>query len=155
MTSSARRPRSSRGTTVYRRYFAVLAIMLTVGLHTLTACGNDSTTTDTRGSAPGPGVGVLNPYTVDDLIALLGRAGLPVPNPRQVTERDCPRIGCTDAVETDTVAVMKFPTSGQAQVYAGSVHDRIQMLDVVMTFDPAVPPQQRQRYEAALKNAIK
>src|ERR1700757_2734658 len=69
----------------------------------LTACG--ANTTATRASHDGQqetAINILDPNTVDDLLSSIAHVGLPVPNPRHVTERDCPDIGCTDKVDTDT-----------------------------------------------------
>jgi hypothetical protein len=114
------------------------------------SCGSN-----TRGnSSQTPVIQNINPLTADDLVAGIAKAGLAVPNPRNVTQRDCPQIGCAQKVETDTVSVMKFPTPGKAELYAGTIHDRLLVEDVVMTFAPSVPASQRQAYEAVVKRAI-
>lgn len=103
----------------------------------------------------GPGGAVVfNNLSVDDLIASIGQAKLPVPNPRNVTAQDCPTIGCIEKVDTDTVAIMKFPTTGKAELYAGSTPQSFQVTDVVMTFAPAVPANERQRYEQVVTRDI-
>jgi hypothetical protein len=84
----------------------------------------------------------------------MSNAGLAAPNPRDVTQRDCPAMGCTNKVETDTVSVIKFPSSGKAQLYAGSAHQVFQIADIVLTFAPSVPTTQWIAYEIAVKRAI-
>ena len=96
----------------------------------------------------------LNPFTAEDLVALIGNAGLAAPNPRDVTQRDCPATGCAEKVETDTVSIIKFRTVGQAQLYAGSMHSVFQITDVVMTFSPSLPTSQRRAYEDVVTHAI-
>jgi hypothetical protein len=96
----------------------------------------------------------LNQFSADDLVAVMARAGLAVPNPRDVTQRDCPQIGCASKVDTDTVSIMKFLTPGRAELYAGSIHDRFLIEDVVVSFSPAVPAGARTAYESAVKRAI-
>ena len=62
--------------------------------------------------------------------------------------------GCTIKVETDTVSIMKFPTPGSAELYAGSIQHRFQIADVVMSFSPAVSAGERPAYDDAVKRAI-
>jgi hypothetical protein len=117
------------------------------------ACGGHTTTTDGRHSDTAIS-GSLNPLTAHDILASIGKAGLAVPNPRDVTQSDCPEIGCTDKVETDTLSIIKFPTPGRAQLYAGSTHHVFQIEDVVITFSSLVPTSQQLAYEEAVKRAI-
>jgi hypothetical protein len=76
-----------------------------------------------------------------------------MPNPRDVTQR-CPEIGCANKVETDTVGIIKFPTPGNAQLYAGSIQHAFQIEDVVMTFTSLVPTNGQLADEEAVKRAI-
>ena len=87
-------------------------------------------------------------------MAAIAKAGLAVPNPRDVTQRDCPAIGCAKKVDTDTVSIMQFPTPGRAELYAANIHDRLLVEDVVMMFSPSVPAGARPAYENAVKGAI-
>ena len=126
---------------------AIAAPLCAVGLM---SCGSN-----TRGNpSQTPVIQNINPLTADDLVAAIAKAGLPVPNRRDVTQRDCPQIGCVQKVDTDTVSILKFPTPGRAQLYAGSIHDRLLIEDVVMTFGPAVAAGDRPAYEGAVKRAI-
>ncbi|HUO39747.1 MAG TPA: hypothetical protein VMU34_18750 [Mycobacterium sp.] len=111
-----------------------------------------------HGSGPGVtsqgGVAIFNNLSVEDLIASIAQAKLPVPNPRNVTAQECPTIGCIEKVDTDTVAVMKFPTTGKAELYAGATPQSFQVTDVVMTFDPGMPANERQHYEQVVTRDI-
>jgi hypothetical protein len=141
--------------TPIRRGVVVTVISL-LSLLTPVACHGpqtDSTSSDTPLTG-GLNSGSLNPFTAEDLVALIGKAGLAAPNPRDVTQRDCPAIGCAEKVETDTVSIIKFRNSGQAQLYAGSMHSVFQISDVVMTFSPSLPTSQRRAYEDVLTHAI-
>jgi hypothetical protein len=122
-----------------------------VGQLVLTACGSPTRTASGR-QTQNPFA--LNPLTAGELLASMTNAGLAAPNPRDVTQRDCPALGCANKVETDTVSVIKFPSSGKAQLYAGSVHQVFQIADIVLTFAPSVPVTQRIEYEAAIERAI-
>jgi hypothetical protein len=129
---------------------AIASVLLAVGL---VSCG--SHTRNTQGAqTQTPVIQNINPLTADDLVAAIAKSGLAVPNPHDVTQRDCPQIGCLQKVETDTVSIMKFPTPGRAQLYAGSINDRLLIEDVVMTFAPSLAPGQRPAYVSALKRAI-
>lgn len=119
------------------------------------ACGPSTTTPQQTQDNANPGnAGIFNNRSVDDLVAAIQHSGLPAPNPRNVTARDCPAIGCTEKVDTDTVSVMKFPTSGRAELYAGSTHHCFQIADVVLTFAPTVPPSQQLQYEQVVTRQI-
>jgi hypothetical protein len=86
------------------------------GLFVVAACGGHAATYQTPGRhSDAANNGSLNSLTVHDILASIGKAGLAVPNPRDVTQNDCPEIGCTDMVETDTVSIIKFLTPGRAQ----------------------------------------
>jgi hypothetical protein len=122
-----------------------------VGQLVVTACGS---ATHTAAGHQTQAPFALNPLTAGQLLTSMTNAGLAVPNPRDVTQRDCPAMGCTNKVETDTVSVIKFPSSGKAQLYAGSVHQVFQIADIVLTFAPSVPTTQRIAYENAVKRAI-
>ena len=97
---------------------------------------------------------ILDPTTVGDLLAAITRAGLAAPNPRNVTSRDCPQLGCTDKVDTDTVSVIKFPKSAMAESYASWTQDRFQVEDVVISFPASTPADQRTAYAHAVTRAI-
>ncbi|WP_110317898.1 hypothetical protein [Mycolicibacterium moriokaense] len=124
------------------------------GLFVVAACGGHATTYQTDGRQSNAANSGLNALTVHDILASIGKAGLAVPNPHDVTQSDCPEIGCTNKVETDTVSIIKFPTPGRAQLYAGSTEHAFQIEDVVMTFTSLVPTNEQLAYEETVKRAI-
>lgn len=136
------------------RAVVVVVVVTSCGV-LIAACGRPDTTTSTPGAGtPVPGYPYLNPLGVDDLLAAITHAGLDAPNPRNVTQQECPAIGCTDMVATDTVTIIKFATPGQAELYAGSTRHAFQIEDVVLTFAPSVPSERRRAYDDAVKRAI-
>ncbi len=140
--------------TAIRRGVVVTVVSL-LSLLTPVAChGHGRLATQQTDSSGSLNSGSLDPFTAEDLVALIGNAGLAAPNPRDVTQRDCPAIRCAEKVETDTVSIIKFRTGGQAQLYAGSMHSVFQINDVVMTFSPSLPTSQQRAYEDVLTHAI-
>ena len=131
-----------------RRGRRLAAVVLLVGL--IAACSNRTPASETHG----PGRATLNPTSIDGLLKAITNAGLAAPNPRDVTARDCPHVGCAAKVETDTVSIMQFPTPGRAELYAGAQHDVFLVEDIVMTFSSSVPAGQRSEYERTVKGAI-
>lgn len=131
------------------------AIVISVfGLITAAACAAPTVTDETADRDDTTTSYSLNPLTVDDIVGSIGEAGLAVPNPRNVTQRDCPKIGCTTKVETDTVSILKFPSPGSAQLYAASTPSHFQIADVVMIFSPGVPSSEQLAYAAAVKRTV-
>lgn len=146
---------STSALTTPRRRLIVAAVCAGAALALAGCRGAETTAGQGQQANTSPGeAGIFNNLSVDDLIASIGQANLPVPNPRNVTARDCPAIGCTEKVETDTVAIMKFPTTGKAELYAGTNLQSFQVTDVVMTFAPAVSPDERQQYEQVVTRDI-
>lgn len=134
------------GASVFVSFFGLLAAA---------ACASPTATDETEDGRNDTTTSYsLNPLTVEDIVVSIGDAGLAVPNPRDVTQRDCPVIGCTSKVETDTVSIIKFASPGSAQVYAASTPSHFQIADVVMTFSPVVPTSEQPAYAAAVKRAI-
>jgi hypothetical protein len=80
-------------------------------------------------------------------------AGLPTPNLRDTTAVKCPKLQCIQAIETDTVSILKFPATGPAQLYAGAISNAYQLEDVVLTFAPTVSAEQKQDYERVVARA--
>jgi hypothetical protein len=52
------------------------------------------------------------------------------------------------------VSVMEFPSTGSAELYAGSTGDVFEVVNVVVTFAPMVSPGHHAEYERAVKQAI-
>lgn len=133
----------------------LVAIVISVfGLLAAAACAAPTVTDETAHRADTTTSYSLNPLTVDDIVVSIGEAGLAVPKPRDVTQRDCPEIGCTTKVQTDTVSILKFPSPGSAQLYAASTPSHFQIADVVMIFSPVVPTSEQPAYAAAVKRAV-
>ncbi|WP_026256035.1 hypothetical protein [Mycobacterium sp. 155] len=96
----------------------------------------------------------INPYRAADLVLLIAEAGLSVPDQRDVTAHDCPLIGCVDKIDSDTVSVSTFPTTGAAETYAGSTNHRFLIANVVMEFGPSMDPDTQHAYEAVVTRAV-
>jgi hypothetical protein len=100
------------------------------------------------------GRAILNTTTAADLVAAFTKARLPVPNAHDVAQSRCPQISCTDAIESDTVTVIKFGGTGEAQRFAGTTSDVYQIEDLVLVFTPAVPPDQRAAYQSIARSTV-
>lgn len=57
----------------------------------------------------------INLCRAADLMSLIAKARLPVHDQHDVATYDCPIIGCTDKVDSATVSVSTFPTTGGAE----------------------------------------
>lgn len=147
------RARSSTGSALIGRYCVAVVVALLVVVTTV-ACGGGGRQTPSRTRSAVPGYQYLNPLSVDDLLKAITNAGLDAPNPRDVTGQECPAIGCTNMLQTDTVSIIKFATPGKAELYAGSTHNVFQIEDVVLKFPPSVPKEQQRAYGDAVKRAI-
>lgn len=88
------------------------------------------------------------------LVDSFTKAGLPLPNGRDVAKEKCPSIGCVDAVDSDTVSIIKFAGTGAAQRFAGATPDMYLIEDIVLVFAPAVSPAQRRTYEDIARRAV-
>jgi hypothetical protein len=124
------------------------------GLIALSGCGPAAVNQPGGAGSQPPATEYLNPSTTDDLLKSIAGAGLPAPNPRDVTGRDCPAIGCTSKVDTDTVSIVWFPTTGRAELYAGTTHHVFQIEDVVLVFPPDATSAVQADYERAVERAI-
>ena len=112
--------------------------------------------THTPPHQPGTPTGrpILNTTTVAELVTAFTRAGLPVPNVHDVTQSKCPPIGCIDAVDSDTVSILKFPSTGAAQRFAGATTDMYLIEDVVLVFTQAVSADQRAACQDIARTAV-
>jgi hypothetical protein len=141
---SCKSPQNSLGVVV-----AVLCALVVAG------CGSNQTIPQVaRPTMPPVSADHLDPHTVEDIVALIGRIGLAVPNPRDVSVQQCPKIGCIHKVDTDTISLMKFASPGTAQLYAGVTQHRFQVADVVMTFSPTMTHNEQLKYEVAVKGVV-
>jgi hypothetical protein len=117
------------------------------------ACGGPSYERAQR-PAQQHGGASLNTTTVANVVESFIAAGLPARNVHDVTGEKCPKAGCIDAVDTDTVSVMKFPSTGTAERYAGSVPNMYLVEDLVLVFAAGVAPDTRGDYQRAAKRSI-
>ncbi|MBS4728714.1 hypothetical protein MSM1_10345 [Mycobacterium sp. SM1] len=118
------------------------------------ACGARTSGDEDRTRHPG-GAAILNTTTVAEFVAAFADAGLAVPNAHDVGPQKCPRIGCIDAVDTDTVSIVKFPSTGKAELYAASVAHMFQVEDVVLVFSSVLSPEARRPYEQVAERTIR
>ena len=95
----------------------------------------------------------LNGLTAARVIEDFTRAGLPTANTRDVTSTECPKVNCVQAIETDTVTVLKFPATGLAQRYIESERNDYQIEDIVLAFAPSVSDDLKRRYEQVVERA--
>jgi hypothetical protein len=115
------------------------------------ACGSRTPTTQSTG---GSAQVILNTASAPGLVAAFTKAGLQVPNPHDVTQAKCPPIGCVEAIDSDTVSIIKFPGTGKAERFAGATPDIYLIEDIVLVFTPAVPASQRVTYEQIARRAV-
>jgi hypothetical protein len=129
----------------------LFAIALVITVSVAAACGNN---TDTgQSGAPGH-LAILNTTTAAELVAAFTKARLPVPNSHDVAQSRCPQIGCTDAIDSDTVTIIKFSSTGAAERFASTTPDMYQIEDVVLVFTQAVPADKRAAYENIARSAV-
>jgi len=107
--------------------------------------GGDSS----AGSAAGP-----DGASAWTLVNILTAAGLSVPNPRDATSQRCPEVHCAGAVATDTLSILIFGRSRDAQLYEASLSNGYQIGDVVLEFAPAIGAAQRTAYERIVARAV-
>lgn len=77
-----------------------------------------------------------------------------MPNAHDVTQAKCPDISCIDAVESDTVSVIKFTGTGAAQRFASTTPDMYQIEDIVLMFTPALPADRKVAYEQIARSSV-
>lgn len=83
------------------------------------------------------------------VVTALGRLGAAPPRPVDTTAQECPSAGCTQAVVTDWFRIKSFATDAAAQEYATSPQ-QMQAANIVVTFSPRLPTEERQRYWSAI-----
>jgi len=113
-----------------------------------------------RPPAPGPQAGalsgapILNTVTAAEVVKDMGAAGLAVPNPRDVAKQKCPDIKCVEAVETDTVTVLVFSTTGAAASYSAATPSTFEAMNIVVQFGPSVTATDKSAYERVVNQAL-
>jgi hypothetical protein len=143
---------SRRARAEVRTASRLLATVVSVAGLVVAACSAQTSGSDHQTRHPSGAI--LNTTTVGELVAAFTDAGLAVPNAHDVGPQKCPQIGCIDAVDTDTVSIMKFPSTGKAELYAASIPRMFLVEDVVVVFSSAVSPEARRAYEQVAKHAI-
>ncbi|WP_135427052.1 hypothetical protein [Mycolicibacterium sp. CH28] len=125
-----------------------------VGLATVLAgCGGQDSNAP-RASGPVAGPVILNDISVAAVVDAINKAKLPAVNPRDATASTCPAAGCVQATDTDTVSILKFPSTGRAEVYAASMPDMLQVEDIVVIFTPTMTSEQKAAYGRVIKSAV-
>lgn len=119
----------------------------------LVGCGNrDAGTKAPSGAAYGPAL--LNDVSTADLLEAITKAKLPAVNAHDSTDTMCPDAGCVEARATDTVSILKFPSTGRAELYASAIPAMIQVEDIVLVFGKTVNEAQKAAYGQVVKNAL-
>ncbi|MDA3643205.1 hypothetical protein LZ318_20640 [Saccharopolyspora indica] len=80
------------------------------------------------------------------------RDGLPVPNPRDNTEKSCPQLGCEQLITTDVVSVLSFVDESAATRFAGRFGpDAFSRGVIVLQYAAARTPEElRVQFESSL-----
>lgn len=117
----------------------------------LAACSHYEPATPNTAAPAGPPQ--LNGVSATQLMDAIVKAGLPALNRRDVTSVKCPKLQCLQAIDTDTVSVLKFPGTGKAELYAAAIANVYQVEDVVLTFAPTVTGGLKQQYESVVNRA--
>ena len=117
------------------RTLAVLAVAIAC----VAACGH--------AAAPTSGPEQLNGISASQAVDAITKAGLQAPNRRDVTAQKCQELNCVQAVDTDTVSVIKFPTTGIAQKYEASARNVYVVEDLVLSFPEGLPLDRQRQYE--------
>jgi hypothetical protein len=128
----------------------VVAVLLAAALQGCGARESGAPAASTRGGAV-----MLNGVSVAAVLDAMTKAKLPVLNARDATASRCPAAGCLQAIDTDTVSIMKFPSSGRAELYAAGVRDMLQVEDIVVVFAPMLTSEQKVAYEKVVENAMR
>ncbi|MCG7610483.1 MULTISPECIES: hypothetical protein [Mycobacterium] len=140
-----------------RIWFRSISILTAaVGVSVVAGCGG-VTVPAANSARPHPASGFgqsMNTLTAQQLVNAITDAGLPVPGSHDVSGLRCPQVGCLDDIESDTISVMTFPSTGRAELYAGSIPDMFQIANVVVRFDASVPPGNRRSYETVLARTL-
>lgn len=130
-------------------YIGIVVVVLAVAL---TGCGSRDSAAP-AGAPAGPPV--LNTVSVDTVLDAIKKAKLPALNAHDTTASTCPEAGCLQATATDTVSILKFPSTGRAEIYAAAVPDMLQIEDIVVVYAPTLTSEQKAAYGQAVKNAMR
>jgi hypothetical protein len=129
---------------------AVAALVLSAAL---TGCGSrDTGARAPSGGARGPAL--LNDVSTAAVLDAITKAKLPAVNAHDATDALCPEAGCVEARATDTVSILKFPSTGRAELYASAMPAMMQVEDIVLVFDKTVSDAQKTAYGQVVKRAV-
>ena len=129
---------------------SLVAIGITAAL---AGCGSR----DMGAKAPSEGAhgpALLNNVSTAAVLDAMSKAKLPTANAHDATAALCPEAGCVEARATDTVSILKFPSTGRAELYASSMPKMMQVEDIVLVFDKTVSDAQKAAYGQVVKKAI-
>ncbi|MER7077154.1 hypothetical protein SAMN02982929_06628 [Saccharopolyspora kobensis] len=81
------------------------------------------------------------------------RDGLPVPHPRDNSERSCPQLGCAQLITTDVVSVLSFADESAATRFAARFGpDAFSRGPIVLQYAAARTPEDRRaQFESSLE----
>lgn len=127
------------------------AATIALAVSALTACGHSATGGRPANTAELPAS--LNTLSASQVVDDFIKVGLPARNPREVTGQECPKVGCVQAISTDTVSVFKFPATGIGQRFTEGRPNVYQIEDLVLTFTPSVTDDVKRRYEQVVQRA--
>ena len=149
----------TRPTGPQRRAQLLIATIATGAVVMLGGCAPGGTG-DGATNVPGPSSSAavnnsIDPANIAAISTAIRSRGLAISGQRDATSELCGSAGCTKAYAFDQLSILKFPTTGRAELYNGSVDDAYQVLDLVVTF-PAdgAGSENRERYEEAIRQAV-
>lgn len=67
------------------------------------------------------GCSTTPPVTASQVVEAFTEAGLPAPNPRDVTNSECGEAGCEEAVATDVVTVLRWSDAAAAREHSAAL----------------------------------
>ena len=97
---------------------------------------------------------MLNDVSVATVLDGIAKAKLPVLNVRDTTSSRCPEAGCVQATDTDAVSILKFPSTGRAELYAAAVPDMLQVEDIVVVYAPTLTGEQKAAYGHVVQHTM-
>ena len=142
-----------------RRRSCVAGVSLLVAALLATGCSDHRALTSTTAAQQSSTQAISDPLALTQqkaesmramaVVQALARRGLLVPKPLDTTAQECPTVGCTQSVVTDTLRVLSFSTKQQADAYAGP-RGLFWSQNLVAAFAPPIPASERFRYMAAI-----
>lgn len=91
--------------------------------------------------------------TARDAIDEFTAAGLSAPNPEDVSDTACARLGCEEAVATDVVTVFRWEESSQALVHSADLRQPAYSLNEFVIAFPVDTDVDTSRYAEVLREA--